>query len=122
MSKMSISESQKKQNVCVVGAGIAGVSAAIRLQEKGHRVTVYERSNYIGGKCYTKKIELDGETFSVDLGAAVVAISYRNLLRFARVLGERTSDANPYKVVYADGKIGTMRQQYWPQGQISKLA
>lgn len=34
----------------VIGAGIGGIGAAIRLACKGHEVTVFEANNYVGGK------------------------------------------------------------------------
>ena len=37
-------------NVAVIGSGIAGLASAIRLANKGHRVTVFEKNNYPGGK------------------------------------------------------------------------
>jgi len=36
--------------VAVVGAGIAGLTAALRLLERGYDVTLYERKAYLGGK------------------------------------------------------------------------
>jgi squalene-associated FAD-dependent desaturase len=38
-------------NVYVVGAGLAGLSAATRLAERGHQVTVIESSAQAGGRC-----------------------------------------------------------------------
>jgi predicted NAD/FAD-binding protein len=105
----------------VVGAGIGGVSAAIRLQEKGYEVTVYESAGRIGGKCYTRDIELNAETLSYDMGAAVVAISFRNLLRFARTLGEQTKSASPYRLLHADGEISSLRERYVPKGASLRL-
>ena len=43
---MSISSS----TVAVVGAGIAGLSAAIRLAVAGKKVIVFEQNSYTGGK------------------------------------------------------------------------
>lgn len=34
----------------VIGSGIAGIAAAIRLKSKGFDVTVYEKNSYLGGK------------------------------------------------------------------------
>lgn len=39
-----------KKNICIIGSGIGGLSAAVLLLKKGHNVTVYERENMIGGR------------------------------------------------------------------------
>lgn len=36
--------------IVVIGAGIGGLSAAIRLAAQGHAVHVYEQQSYVGGK------------------------------------------------------------------------
>ena len=38
-----------KVKVCVVGSGIAGIAAAIRMVNKGYEVHVYESNSYPGG-------------------------------------------------------------------------
>lgn len=38
------------KHIGIVGAGIAGIAAAVRLAAKGHRVTVFEANDYPGGK------------------------------------------------------------------------
>lgn len=40
----------KKKQVVIVGAGIAGIAAAIRLKAQGHMVSVFEANAYPGGK------------------------------------------------------------------------
>ncbi len=45
----------------VVGAGIAGIAAAIRLANKGYRVTVFEVNSYPGGKL--SEVTQDGYRF-----------------------------------------------------------
>lgn len=39
-----------KKTVAIIGAGIAGLSAAVRLQSNGYEVTVFEANSYPGGK------------------------------------------------------------------------
>ncbi len=40
----------ESKRVAVVGGGIAGMAVAIRLQLKGHEVTLFEANAYLGGK------------------------------------------------------------------------
>ena len=40
----------RRHDVCVVGAGPAGLSCALTLAEDGHRVTLYEGSPFLGGQ------------------------------------------------------------------------
>ncbi|MDR9450440.1 MAG: NAD(P)/FAD-dependent oxidoreductase [Acidimicrobiia bacterium] len=56
-------------NIAVIGAGPNGLGAAIVLQQAGRSVTVYERSDTVGGATGTAELTLPG--FRHDLGAAV---------------------------------------------------
>ncbi|MCK1994039.1 phytoene desaturase [Peribacillus muralis] len=56
------------KKVIVVGAGVAGLASAIRLQHAGYQVEIYEKGLTPGGKM--NRIELDGYTF--DLGPSIV--------------------------------------------------
>lgn len=46
---------------CVVGAGFAGLTAALRLRQAGHSVAVLEARDRIGGRTFTEQRE-DGHT------------------------------------------------------------
>ncbi len=47
--KYKIVPAKKKKNIAVVGGGIGGMEAAILLAKRGHKVTIYEKSDKLGG-------------------------------------------------------------------------
>ncbi|MCQ2802775.1 MAG: FAD-dependent oxidoreductase [Bacilli bacterium] len=47
--KYYISPAKKKKHVAIVGGGIGGMEAAIVLAKRGHQVTLFEKSNELGG-------------------------------------------------------------------------
>ncbi|MEO9329357.1 phytoene desaturase family protein [Gordonia aurantiaca] len=56
--------------IVVIGAGVGGLAAAMRLQHDGHQVTVLEQSDHVGGKLGV--IERDGFVF--DTGPSLVTM------------------------------------------------
>jgi len=58
----------EKKKVIVIGAGVAGLASAIRLQHAGYDVEIYEKESMPGGKMH--RIEKDGYIF--DLGPTIV--------------------------------------------------
>ncbi|MDX1446028.1 flavin monoamine oxidase family protein [Lishizhenia sp.] len=50
---------QDQPSVAIMGAGVAGVTAARELLRCGYKVTLFEASNRIGGRLYTLKNPLD---------------------------------------------------------------
>lgn len=68
------------KKILVIGAGVAGLSAAVRLQKSGYAVTLYEKENQPGGKM--NQIKKDGFTF--DLGPTIVMMPeiYREVFEF----------------------------------------
>ena len=58
--------------IIIIGAGIGGLSAAIRLHAAGHEVTVLEKNPIVGGKMY--QLEQDG--FRFDTGPSVITMRY----------------------------------------------
>src|SRR4051812_19986359 len=59
----------RPRRVAVLGGGLAGVSAAITLSERGFDVTIFEANSYLGGKLGSWPIELgDGERAWVSHG------------------------------------------------------
>jgi oxygen-dependent protoporphyrinogen oxidase len=74
------------ERVIVVGAGVAGLSAAWRLTQQGFDVTVLEATDHVGGK--TAATRRDG--FILNRGASVLAGSYKEMLAIVDELGLRS--------------------------------
>ncbi len=47
--KYKIEKAKKQKNIAVVGGGIGGMEAAIVLAKRGHKVTLYEKTDKLGG-------------------------------------------------------------------------
>jgi phytoene desaturase len=59
---------KKAKNVAIIGAGIAGIAAALRLRKQGFKVTVFEGNEKPGGKM----AEVVGNGFRFDRGPTVL--------------------------------------------------
>ncbi|MFB4160843.1 phytoene desaturase family protein [Geomicrobium sp. JSM 1781026] len=70
-----------KKSVIVIGAGVAGLASAIRLQHAGYQVDLYEKESTPGGKMNV--IKQDGYQF--DLGPSIVMMPelYREVFELA---------------------------------------
>ena len=79
------------KRVVVVGGGIGGLAAAALLGRAGHRVTLLEASDWLGGK--SRRIELAGQR--VDTGPAIVTFPgvWEEFLTRWDALGDGCTDA-----------------------------
>ena len=98
-------------HVVVVGAGLAGLSAAMRLAGAGRRVTVLERESIPGGRAGRLDIEVPDGTYRFDTGPTVLTMP--DLIADAfDCLGEEMSDfltlepVSPlYRSFFPDGSV-----------------
>ncbi|MBN2664543.1 MAG: phytoene desaturase [Bacteroidales bacterium] len=60
------------KNILVVGAGLGGISTALRLAKKGYKVKIIEKNDKAGGRL--NQIKKDGFTF--DVGPSFFSMSY----------------------------------------------
>ncbi len=75
-------------NVAIVGAGWAGLAAAVRLVEAGHHATVYESARTPGGRARALDLALpDGRAVTVDNGQHILIGAYTETLRLMRQVG-----------------------------------
>jgi len=68
MSSTGGSDATQPKRVAVVGAGIAGLTAAYELQKAGYRVTVLEAKDIPGGRM-AEKLEGSFMKYSIRPGA-----------------------------------------------------
>lgn len=94
-----------KKKVIVVGAGVAGLSSAIRLQAQGYEVEIYEKESMPGGKMHV--IEQDG--FRFDLGPTIVMMPelYKEVFEYA---GKNPDDYIPMQ------RLDPMYRSYFNKG------
>jgi 2,4-dienoyl-CoA reductase (NADPH2) len=60
----TVEKTKTPKKVMVVGGGAAGMSAALSAWEKGHDVTLYEKSNRLGGQLYLASAPPGREEFA----------------------------------------------------------
>jgi monoamine oxidase len=78
--------------VVVVGAGLAGLTAAYRLAQAGVAVQVYESRDRVGGRCWTARGFADGQT--AEHGGEFIDTRHVHLLGLADELGLDLDDLN----------------------------
>jgi squalene-associated FAD-dependent desaturase len=100
------------RQIHVVGAGLAGLSAAVRLASRGLAVTVHEATNQAGGRCRsyydsTLGMEIDNGNHLV-LSGNKAALSYLNLIGARAGLTAPPSASFPF-IDLATGERWTVR-------------
>ncbi len=70
----------------IIGGGLAGLSSAVFLSEKGHSIELIEASPKLGGRAYSFKYRND----EIDNGQHILLGAYKDTLKFLEIIG--TSD------------------------------
>ena len=74
---MSEGNTNSNNRVVIIGGGLGGLSAAIRLAKSGFSVQLFEASGALGGKCRVE--ELDGHAFDTGPSLLTLPAVYRDL-------------------------------------------
>jgi monoamine oxidase len=101
-----------RQEILIVGAGMAGLSAARQLVEAGARVTVIEARSRIGGRIYSER---RGVEF-IELGAQFVHGKPPELWDLIDEAGLATYELDGEQLCWQDGRLsacdGTLAQDF----------
>jgi hydroxysqualene dehydroxylase len=94
-------------NVLIIGAGWAGLAAAMEATRLGHSATVLEAARAIGGRARALNVTLpDGTEATLDNGQHILIGAYSETLQLMRDVGVDTSTAlhrMPLTLRYPDG-------------------
>ncbi|MFO0580286.1 MAG: NAD(P)/FAD-dependent oxidoreductase [Polyangia bacterium] len=95
------------ERVIVIGAGIAGLTAAFRLKQHGFEVRVLEREGHVGGRMSTRT----ARGFRIDLGASILPSTYRRMSHLIADAGLQAQvvPTSDLVGVYRDGQVHRFR-------------
>jgi monoamine oxidase len=76
--------------VAVIGAGLAGLTAAYRLAQQGVHVRLFEARDRMGGRCWTARGFADGQT--AEHGGEFIDTRHVHLIQLAKEFGLHLDD------------------------------
>ena len=100
--------------IAIFGAGVAGLSAAIELVDRGHTVEIYEKRKVLGGKVSVWK-DSDGD--SIESGLHIVFGGYQQLQKYLKQVGAGDNyQWKEHSLIYAesDGKQSYFKKAKLP--------
>ena len=99
--------------IAIFGAGVAGLSAAIELVDRGHSVEIYEKRKILGGKVSVWK-DSDGD--SIESGLHIVFGGYEQLQKYLKRVGaEDNYHWKEHALIYAESDG---RQSYFKKAKL----
>ena len=87
-AKEKKSKGQKPSSVAIIGGGVAGLTAAYRLQQAGAKPVLFEASNRWGGRMFTQYDFYKG--MFCELGGELVDTNHEELQALGKELGVET--------------------------------
>jgi len=94
-----------QKTVHIIGAGVAGLSAAVRLANANYRVHVHEATQQAGGRC---RSYFDAATnLTIDNGNHLLLSGNRDALGYARSIGTEASLVGPKRAQFAFVDLNT---------------
>jgi phytoene dehydrogenase-like protein len=109
---------RESAEILVIGAGLAGLAAAVRLHESGREVLVLEASDAVGGRVRTD--EIDG--FLVDRGFQVYLDAYPESGKFLDLPALDLHPFEPGALVWKGGKLRRLMDVFRRPGHLLETA
>lgn len=92
-----------RRSIAVIGAGWAGLAAAVRASEAGHQVTLFDMAGQLGGRA--RGVQVDG--LALDNGQHILIGAYTRTLALMQTVGADVAGGlwrQPLELRYPDGR------------------
>ena len=103
-----------RSDVVVIGAGLAGLAAALHLEAHGARVQVVEAQQRVGGRVHSMR----GHGHRREAGGAYIGAGYRRVIDAATRLGVELVDVTSMLAFFREQELvldgEPIRQSEWP--------
>jgi monoamine oxidase len=95
---------RREADVCIVGAGLAGLTAARRLSQAGQSVVVIEARDRVGGRVWTKRAE---SGVPIDMGGCFIGPDHERMHALTKEMGVSTfpTFVDGFNVLATGGKV-----------------
>lgn len=113
--------------IAIIGAGIAGLSAAHFLDKKGHDITVFEASDRVGGAIHSEV----KNGYTLEYGPNTVLLNSKGIIELVRSVGlwdkvkSPVDSASKNRFIIKDGKLNpvpTSPKQFFSTPLLSRKA
>src|SRR5258706_2066825 len=86
-NRIPLGTSRPHADVLIIGGGLSGLAAAVRLASRGAKVVLCEQAPRLGGRCYSFTDPATGDV--VDNGQHILLGAYHYLLEYLDTIGSR---------------------------------
>jgi monoamine oxidase len=105
--------------IAVVGAGLAGLNTAYKLQKVGLRAKVFEGSDRIGGRAFTAK-DLLGAGLTTELGGEFIDSGHEEMLALMDEFGLQRLDTQAPEVAVLKKETYFINRRHYSQAQAAR--